>query len=61
MPVIDTLLKGIIGVILKGTPLDYGHFVLGLKAGYGINIGVDGTESSIRSIVDKANALNLTV
>ena len=61
MPVNDTLLKGIVGAILKGTPLDYGQFTLGLKTDYGIDVEVDGSESTIRSIVDETNALDLTV
>lgn len=61
MPVVDTLLKGIVDVILKGTPLDYGNFTLGLKTVYGVDIEVDGSESNIRSVIDKTNALNLTV
>ena len=60
VPILGTLMEGIVDVILKGTSLDYGDFTLGLKV-HNIGIKIDGSESIVHSIIDKTNALNLTV
>ena len=52
--------KHIVDTILKGTPLDYGSFTLALKTDYGIDVEAKGFGDVIRSILDRANVLNLT-
>ena len=53
--------KPILDIVAKGTPLDYRSLALALKMDYGIDVEVKGVGSVIRSILDGANALNLTV
>jgi len=53
--------KFIVGTIMKGTPLDYTPFTLALKTDYGIDVEAKGFGGSIRSVLHKTNALNLTV
>jgi len=56
-----TMKKPIVDIIMKGTPLDYGSVTLALKTDYGIEVEPKGVGNVIRSILDKINALNLTV
>ena len=53
--------NAIIDVILKGTPLDYGSLAIALNTWYGVDVEAKGIGHDIRSILDKTNALNLTV
>ena len=53
--------KPVVDIIMKGTPLDYGSLTNALNADYGIDIEADGTGHYIRSILNKIDALNLTV
>ena len=53
--------KHIVDTIIKGTPLDYKLFTPALKTDYGIDVEARGIGSVIRSILNQANALSLTV
>ena len=55
------LKKPVVDLIMKGTPLNYRSLTLALKTDYGIDVEANGTGNDIRSILDKINALNLTV
>jgi len=55
------MIKPIVDIIMKGTPLDYGSLALALETDYGIGVEAEGIGKVIRSILDKINALNLTV
>ena len=53
--------NAIIDVILKGTPLDYRSLALALNTWYAVDVEAKGVGHDIRSILDKTNALNMTV
>jgi hypothetical protein len=56
-----TVYKPIVDCVMKGTPLDYESFTLALQRDYHVDVGVGGVGHFIRSILDQANALNMTV
>ena len=53
--------KPIVDTIMKGTPLDYWSLALALETDYAIDVEAEGVGNFIHSILDKTNALNLTV
>ena len=53
--------KYIVEAIVKGTPLDYGPFIFALKTDYGVDVEAQGHGDAIRSTLNKANVLDLTV
>jgi len=55
------MLKAIVDIIMKGTPLDFGSLALALETDYGIGVDAEGIGNIIHSVLEKINALNLTV
>jgi len=56
-----TMKKHIVDIIMQGTPLDYESITLALKTDYRIDVESQGVGNVIHSVLDKINALNLTV
>ena len=52
----------IVDCLTKGTPLDFVSFALALRRDYGVcNLEIGGIGNWIRSVLDRANTLNMTV
>jgi len=51
----------VVEAIRKGTPLNYESLTLAVKTGHNVNTETGAIGNVIRSILDKATALNLTV
>jgi len=51
----------IVDAIRKGAPLNYESLILAIKTGHNVNTGTGAIGNLVRSILDKANALNLTI
>ena len=55
-----TVRRSIVDTVMKGTPLEYGPFTRALKTEYGVDVEA-AIVNSIGSVLDRINALNLTV
>ena len=53
--------KPVLDIIRKGTPLNYESLALALKTDHGLDAEASGIGKIFHSILDKVNALNLTV
>ena len=60
IPFPPTTQEAVSGAVREGTPLDYESFTLALEKGRRVDTETD-VGSIFRSVLDKANALNLTV
>ena len=57
----EVMWQPVLAVIAKGTPLNYESLALALKTDHGVDANASGIGKIFRSILDKTNALNLTV
>ena len=57
----EVMQRPVLDIIRKGTPLNYESLALALKTDHGVDAEASGIGKIFRSILDKANALNLTV
>ncbi|KAF9644733.1 hypothetical protein BDM02DRAFT_3121399 [Thelephora ganbajun] len=57
----EAMRQPIVDCIRRGTPLSYESLALAVKTDHNIDAGTSSVGKLIRSILDKANALNLTV